>query len=76
MSLIGVQIYDLVRRLSVECEGMVSYRDFRRVFQSSVEEMESRSLGSDAKSNFAVIPPKPIPELVEKIRSVKGILAL
>jgi hypothetical protein len=49
---------------------MVSYKDFRRAFYSSVEEMESRSLTSNAtSSNFTIIQPKFIPELVEaKVR--------
>ena len=51
--------------MSVEYEGMVSYKDFRRAFYSSTDEMESHNLTNDKSSNFPIILPKFIPELVE-----------
>lgn len=42
------------------------YEDFKRVFQLSEDELESRAIGvSDGSSNFESIPPKFIPELVD-----------
>lgn len=58
-SIIAVDMFDST------LQGLVSYEDFKRVFQSSDEEMESRAIGYDGESNFEVIPPKPIPELVD-----------
>jgi len=61
------QVYDLVRRLSIEIEGMVSYHDFRRAFQNSDEDMESHTVADDSKSNFEMILPKYIPELTAQM---------
>lgn len=46
-------------------QGLVSYSDFRRVFQLSEEDVESRGLGAEAGGSFEAIPPKMIPEIVE-----------
>jgi hypothetical protein len=43
----------------------VSYEDFKRVFQSHEDEMESRTIGGVGESNFVSVPPKLIPELVD-----------
>jgi hypothetical protein len=59
------QIYDLVRKVAVQTEGLVSYEDFKRVFQSLDDEQESRTVGTVGDSNFEPVPPKMIPELVE-----------
>lgn len=56
------QIYDLVRKIAVDNEGLISYLDFKRVFQGADDEFESR--GEDADS-FGVVQPKKIPELVD-----------
>ena len=46
--------------------GLLVYEDFKRVFQLSEDELESRAIGvSDGSSNFESIPPKFIPELVD-----------
>ncbi len=51
-------------------QGLISYEDFKRVFQSSEEEMESRALGFGGETNFEPIPPVNIPELAEiKVRT-------
>lgn len=46
-------------------QGLVSYGDFRRVFQVSEEELESRGIGSESGGSFEVVPAKIIPELVD-----------
>jgi hypothetical protein len=46
-------------------KGLISYEDFKRVFQLSEDELESRGGGNDGESNFESIPPKNIPELVD-----------
>ena len=43
----------------------MSYEDFKRVFQCSDEELESRGMGVTGDSNFEAVPPKMIPELVD-----------
>jgi hypothetical protein len=55
------QVHDLVRKIAVGTEGLLSYADFKRVFQSPEDEFESR--GGDSSS--AAIMPKPMAELVE-----------
>jgi Ca2+-binding EF-hand superfamily protein len=59
------QVYDLVRKLAISNEGLISYGEFRRVFQVSDEDLESRVLGGEA-NNFEFIPPKMITELAEQ----------
>ena len=52
----------------------MSYEDFRRVFQSSEDDLESRGIGGmEGSSNFVAIPPKPIPELSELLNQVTKI---
>lgn len=58
------QIHDLVRRLAIHNEGLVSYVDFKRVFGGADEEIESRNVGG-GQSNFEAIPPRNIPELAD-----------
>jgi hypothetical protein len=62
------QIYDMVRRLAVQNEGVLSYEDFKRVFQTFNEDgentIESKTIGT-VESNFESIPPHPIPELID-----------
>lgn len=67
ISFVPEQVYDLVRKIAVGNEGLLSYSDFKRVFQSPEDEFESR--GGDA-SVFAQIVPKEIPELVELSKDV------
>lgn len=52
-------------------QGLMSYEDFKRVFQGSEDEMESRVGGDNGSSNFVTIPPKPIPELSELLNQVR-----
>ena len=56
------QIYDLVRKLAVHNEGLVSYVDFKRVFKKSEDDLESH-IAEGGSSNFEQIVPKMIPEL-------------
>ena len=51
----------------------MSYEDFKRVFQKSEDELESRSVGYEGSSNFTAIPPKPIPELSDLLNPVSVI---
>jgi hypothetical protein len=54
-------------------QGLMSYEDFKRVFQGSEDEMESRAMGSaEGSSNFVTIAPKPIPELSELLNQVRS----
>lgn len=46
-------------------QGLISYEDFKRVFQSADDEQESRTAGTVGESNFEEVHPKMIPELVE-----------
>jgi len=66
------QIYELVRRLAKESDGLVTYADFKRVFQGSEDELESRGIGGEGGGggNFELVPPKPIPELTEITKAV------
>jgi hypothetical protein len=52
-------------------QGLISYEDFKRVFQSPEDDMESRTVGV-GESNFESVPPKNIPELVD-IQKVCGL---
>ncbi len=67
------QVYDLVRKVAVGNEGLISYVDFKRVFQLSDEEFESRGGNTDT---YGSILPKPIPELVEFSKDVSNLLFL
>ena len=70
------QIYDLMRKICVVNEGLMSYEDFKRVFQGSEDEMESRMGGDNGSSNFVTIAPKLIPELSELLNQVCSFLFL
>lgn len=61
------QIYDLVRRIAVDNEGLISYVDFKRTFHNGEDDIESRGVSA---TSFGQVPPKPIPELcdVNKVR--------
>lgn len=56
------QVYDLVRRIAVDNEGLISYVDFKRTFQDADDDIESRGVSA---SSFGQVPPKPIPELAD-----------
>lgn len=56
------QVYDLVRRIAVDNEGLISYSDFKRVFHNGDDEIESRGVSA---TSFGQVPPKPIPELCD-----------
>ena len=58
------QVYDLVRRLAMHNEGLVSYVDFKKVFKKSDDDLESRLAEGDS-SNYEQILPKMIPELFD-----------
>jgi Ca2+-binding EF-hand superfamily protein len=58
------EVYALVRKLSVQNDGTVSYVDFKRTFATSDSELESRNAG-DEGTFFETIPPHKIPELHE-----------
>lgn len=49
---------------------MVSYPDFKRAFQSSDEDMESRAMIAEGHSNFEQVPPRPVPELVDVVKVI------
>lgn len=59
------QIYYLVRKLAIQNEGLVSYPDFKRIFQGKDDEIESRAVVGEGASNFETIVPRNIPELVD-----------
>jgi hypothetical protein len=47
-------------------KGMVSYQDFKRVFQTSDDDMESHGTsGGVGTASFETIAPRIIPELVD-----------
>jgi hypothetical protein len=56
------QIYDLVRRIAVDNEGLVSYIDFKRTFHNGEDDIESRGVSA---TSFGHVPPKVIPELYD-----------
>ena len=62
------QIYELIRKLSIDAEGLVSYQEWKRVFQLSEDELESRGLSNISGGSFEPVPPKKIPELAEILR--------
>jgi len=68
------QIYDLMSKLAIDQIGLVSYAEFRRVFQESEEDLESRGVnGGDGASSFEVIQPRMIPELYEANKEVEEV---
>jgi len=58
------EVYSLVKKVSVQNDGQVSYVDFKRTFATSDSELESRNAG-DEGTFFETIPPHKIPELHE-----------
>jgi hypothetical protein len=52
-------------------QGLMSYEDFKRVFQQSEDELERRAGGFEGSSNFVAIAPKPIPELADIFNQVR-----
>ena len=52
----------------------MSYEDFKRVFQLSEDELETRAGGFEGSANFEAIPPKPIPELSDLLNPVRTFL--
>lgn len=55
---------------------MISYEDFKRVFQSPEDgDMESKTVGAVGASTIETVQPKPIPELVDMIK-VRLIIAV
>ena len=46
-------------------KGLISYNEFRRVFQASEEDLESRC-GIGGSNTFEFIPPKQITEIAEQ----------
>jgi hypothetical protein len=61
------QIYDLVRKLALHNEGLVSYVEFKKVFKKHDEDLESR-LAEGGNNNFGEISPKIIPEISDAYR--------
>lgn len=57
------QIYDLVRKIAILNEGLVCYEDFKRVFGTTEDELESHG-----GATFEPIAPKNIPELVDQLK--------
>jgi hypothetical protein len=47
---------------------LASYADFKRIFQQSEEDLESRGLHAEAGGSFESIPPKVIPELNDQTK--------
>ena len=66
-------VYDLVRKVATYVDGLISYVEFRRAFQLSDEELESRVGGdavaaaASATSTIESVPPKAIPEIAEQL---------
>ena len=65
------QVYDLVRKLALLNEGLVSYVDFKRVFKKNDDDMESH-IAEGGSSNFEAIMPKLIPELSDGSNKAKA----
>ena len=64
------QIYNLVRKVAVDNEGLISYNDFKRALQFSEQDLESSSSGSSSGGGggtFEPITPKLIPEIVDSL---------
>lgn len=61
------QVYDFVKRVAVDNEGLISYVDFKRVFRIAEDEIESRNITSHS---FGSVVPKPIPEIADLTKKV------
>jgi hypothetical protein len=55
-------IYALVHKIAIQNDGLVSYPDFKRVFSSGEEDIESRNMGEEGMA-YEAIEPISIPEL-------------
>lgn len=65
------QIYDIVRRIAVDNEGLISYADFKAALKDPLrgaEEEEVMLLTMEEEGRFPPVPPKPIPELYDHSR--------
>ena len=56
------QIYEFVKRVALDNEGLISYNDFKRVLHEEHDDAIESS-GNTNASSFGIIPPKIIPEL-------------
>ena len=56
-----------MRKIAIVNEGMISYEDFKRVFQGkNSDELESNSIAAEGGGTaFEPVPPKKIPEIFE-----------
>lgn len=61
------QVYDFVRRVAVDNEGLISYADFKRVFRLSDDDFESHNA---TNHSFGTINPKVIPEIADASKKV------
>jgi hypothetical protein len=61
------QVYEFVRRVAVDNDGLISYVDFKRVFHLADDDFESRNVST---SSFGQIPPKAIPEIADLTKKV------
>ena len=60
-----------MRKVAIHSEGMISYEDFKRVFQRSEggDELESNTIAAEGGgSAFEPVPPKKIPEIFESTK--------
>ena len=66
------EIYQIVSKIAVQHGGLISYPDFKRVFSSGDEDLETRNLEGDGGFLDEVVPHK-IPEMNEmEDRNGKG----
>lgn len=66
LRLVPDQIYDLMNRMAEQQVGLASYSEFRKMFHTAEDEVESRGVHASGESSFEKIDPKPIPELHEE----------
>lgn len=72
--MIEEQIYDLMRKIAVQNEGMIFYEDFKRVFQGkdAEDELESHGIAAEGGGTaFEPVPPHKINEIFETVK-VRG----
>jgi hypothetical protein len=62
------QVYELVRRIAVDNDGLINYADFKRVFQVSEDDFESHA--TSTSHSFGTINPKMIPEIADISKKV------
>lgn len=69
MTLIFLELFISDVQFSFHTQGLISYEDFKRVFQSAEDgDMESKTVGTVGASTIESVPPKPIPELVDMLK--------